>query len=118
MEELSQTPQPYSNKTIVLANATGKRVKLKTNAAGVVFCSLKTGEYKLFEIWRSSQKTPDGTSKKRYDLACQNSEWSKEFASLSVSKKSRDYKITNDIVEYCEADIPCLLESFRAQPHE
>ena len=43
MEELAQTPQPYSNKIIVLTNAKGKRVKLKTNSAGVIFCYLKTG---------------------------------------------------------------------------
>lgn len=118
MEEMAQTPQPYSEKTIVLVNTKGKCKKLKTNSEGVITCSLKVGDYKLYETWRGCKKTPDGTSKKRYDKACLKTEWTREFAKLNISSTSSEYTITNGIIEYCDSNIPCLLESFRAQPPE
>ncbi|WP_317897440.1 hypothetical protein [Aurantibacillus circumpalustris] len=118
MEKMAQTQQPYSEKTILLVNAKGKCKKLKTNADGIISCSLKVGDYKLYEAWRCCKKTPDGSSKKRYDKACLELEWTKEFASLTVSTSSNNFKVTNGIVEYCDSNIPCVLESFRAQPPE
>ena len=118
MEQMAQTPQPYAKKKIFLVNAEGKCKKLKTNAEGVISRSLKAGDYKLYETWRRCKKTPDGTSKKRFDLTCLAEEWTKEFASLTVSASSSDFKITNGIVEYCESTIPCVLDAFRAQPAE
>jgi hypothetical protein len=118
MEELAQTPQPYAEKTILLVNSKGKCVKLKTNAEGVVSCSLKTGDYKLWETWRRCKKTPNGSSKNKFDKACLKEEWTKEFANLTVSASSSELIITNGIVEYCDFAIPCVLESFRGQPAE
>lgn len=118
MEERAQTPQPYSNKTIVLRNGKGKCLRVKTDSNGVVVTRLKAGEYKVLEVWRAGKKSPDGQSKQRYDSDCLKQEWNKELAVLTVILGSVNYQVTNGIILPCDWNTPCLLEKFRSHPPE
>jgi hypothetical protein len=111
--EMARTPLPYVEKKVIAVNEKGKAFKLKTNKEGKIVCKLKEGNYKLFEEWRFNKNTPDGQPHKNYDANCLKAEWLKEFAVLTVESKKLDYRETNGIVNTCNYNIPCVLDSFR-----
>lgn len=113
MEAEAQKPKPYANQTIALVSDKGKKLYLKTNADGVVKCSLKPGRYMLYEKWRFKKTGPNGKALNQFDADCLKAEWKKDFAVLVVNEKDFIYNESSGIHMPCYFAIPCLLERYR-----
>lgn len=109
-EILSQyeKPRPFANKKLVIVSENGKACKVKTNTNGFFKAKLKPGMYKIYESWRYSKQTPDGSDMKNFDSECLKTTWEKVDGTLKVEIKSWTSEITIDEA-YCPHTIPCLL---------
>lgn len=107
----SQKPKPYAGRKVILISGTGKVDTLTTDAKGKIKVKLKTGEYSLMEPWRYYKRSFNGAPLEHFDKACLKTEWMKTIALLSVGKKKTKISFTNELSNYCEWNIPCLLET-------
>jgi hypothetical protein len=106
----AEKPKPYSEKTIIFVS-NGRVDSARTDKAGILKKKLSAGKYRLLESWRYYHGTPDGTPLSNFDNQCLKTEWEKEFAILSVAKKSQKLEKKFDITEHCDRQKPCILES-------
>ncbi|MBL7917188.1 MAG: hypothetical protein JNM96_02250 [Bacteroidia bacterium] len=111
MEKDAATPKPYATKKITLVSESGKIFNLETDEKGNLNLKLKDGIYKMYEPWRFNKGTPDGTEFKRFDNNCLNQEWNKEFSVLEVKGNTAKLKEVYTIYNYCDFNLPCILES-------
>lgn len=118
MEKDAQTPKPFANKMIIFVSSTGKIDSAKTDAKGTLKKKLSIGTYKLYETWKHYRSTPDGSSKDRFDKECLSQEWTKEFANITITKKTITRSDGEYIVNYCDHMLPCLLETHKPPMRE
>ncbi len=103
-----EKPKPFANKKLVLVSANGKTCTTTTNANGYLKIKLKAGSYKVYEEWRYTKKTPDGTDMKNFDAECLKLAWAKVDITIDAQKKAQNIIIDIDDA-YCMHTIPCLL---------
>jgi len=113
MEKDAQTPKAYSKNTVIFVSQNGKVDSAKTSAEGSISLKLKPGTYKFYEAWRFYKKTPDLTDTIRFESPCLKEEWAKEFQILTLTKKTSKIEHKNDIVEFCDYQIPCFIHNFK-----
>jgi len=113
MQQQTQIPKPYVNKTMIVVSESGKVDSSKTNALGVLKLKLKPGKYKLLEGWHYYKRIPTGFSEKDFDMNCLKQEWQKELYSIIVDSKKAEAIPERGIIIYCPWATPCLLESAR-----
>lgn len=107
----AQKPKPYAGKKVVLISSSGKADTLSTDAKGKIKVKLKSGEYTLMEAWRYYKRSFNGAPLEHFDKECLKAEWVKTIALISVGKKKTKISFTNELTNYCEWSIPCLLET-------
>ncbi len=108
----AQKPKPYAGRKVILIAKSGKVDTLTTDAKGKVKVKLKKGEYSLMEPWRYYKKSFNGAPLEHFDKECLKTEWIKTIALISVGSKKTKISFTSDLYNYCEWNIPCLLEAF------
>lgn len=108
----AQKPKPYAGKKLILLSASGKADTLVTDAKGKLKVKLKRGDYTLVEIWRYYKKSCNGAPLEHFDADCLKVEWAKTIALISVGKKKTKISFTGELTNYCEWNIPCLLEAY------
>ncbi|MFO0357351.1 MAG: hypothetical protein ACK50A_10365 [Sphingobacteriaceae bacterium] len=118
MELDAQTPKPYASKIIYFVSAKGKVDSAKTNEIGVFYIKLKPGVYKCYEAWRYKKQTPDQSASDRFESDCLKKEWDKEFMILTVSKVKFTKQNTNQIINQCDYNLPCLKETSKPPMRE
>ena len=118
MELDAQTAKPYASKMIYFVSTKGKVDSAKTNEIGVFYTKLKPGVYKCYEAWRFKKQTPDQSATDRYDMECLKTEWNKEFMILTVTKVKFTKQNTNQIINHCDHNLPCLKESAKPPMRE
>lgn len=109
--EEAQKPKPYAGRKVILVSKSGKVDTLNTDDKGKVKVKLKKGDYTLMEPWRYYKKSFNGSPLEHFDMDCLRAEWVKTIALISVKGKKTKIKFTNDLYNYCEWSIPCLLET-------
>lgn len=107
----AQKPKPYAGRKVILISRSGKADTLTTDAKGKIKVKLKKGEYTLVEPWRYYKRSFNGAPLEQFDKECLKIEWIKTIAVISVGKKKTKVNFTNELTNYCEWSIPCLLET-------
>jgi len=107
----AQKPKPYAGQKVILLSKTGKTDTLITDIKGKLTLKLKKGEYSIFEAWRYYKKSFNSAPLDQFDQACLKNEWEKATVEITVGRKKTNIKFKNDLMNYCEWAIPCLLES-------
>lgn len=116
IQEDAAKPKPYINKTVVLISERGKVYSVQTNSLGVIQIKLKKGTYKLYEAWRYSKSNMNGDAKTNYDEECLKNEWKNESYQIRVTKEGYDIKEVNQIINYCDWNVPCLKNGTKMMP--
>lgn len=118
MEKDAATPKPYTSKKIILVSENGKVSNCETDDKGNLNLKLKDGVYKLYEPWKFNKTAPDGSDLKKFDPNCINNEWSKEFCIIEIKGNKAQMKEVYPLINFCEHDLPCLIESHKPPMRE
>jgi hypothetical protein len=108
--EEAQKPKPYAGRKMILVSKTGKADTLITDAKGRVSAKLNKGQYALFEPWRYYKSTFSGAPANQFDPACLKAEWEKATVEIKITGKKPNIVFKNELQNYCDWALPCLLE--------
>lgn len=107
----AQRPKPFATRKLILLAKSGKVDTVMTDALGKVKLRLKKGDYTLMEPWRYYRASFNGAPIDRFDSECLKNEWTKATVKISVTAKKATVVFTNELHNYCDWAVPCLLES-------
>lgn len=106
-----QKPKPYANKKMYLLSEKGKKIAVKTNSTGSFKVKVAHGNYKLMELWRIKNLSPNGAPLANFDMDCLKPEWEKEVMVIRVTKEKIDIEPKNEITLSCDWAFPCLKDA-------
>lgn len=109
--EEAQKAKPYANRKMILVSSNGAVDTFWTDVKGKLKIKVRKGEYKMYEPWRYYKQSFSGAPVEQFDLDCLKKEWSKATVEISVTRKKTNIAFTNDLQNYCDWSLPCLLES-------
>ncbi len=110
MVKASETPVPFSHKTMILLRSDGKIDSVRTDEGGKLDLRLKKGKYQLFETWRYYKLAPGNRELTAFNKECLTGEWKQPYKVITVSKSGFTVRDSAAIIQYCDWRLPCITD--------